>query len=197
MSEEKQGTGVPQEEEPKVIQMEVRPVGEAESRTQPSSEEEPKKPPKEGYPLFPPDCSILNGTGFVIVQMHRKDHFVSPGGIEVVPGFEAEQRYRSPIPSDAIFFVVEFDRDMNLHYRKEKLKLLGLNEKDAKHKPIIKKLEKSGDLDILELVDEVIINHENFIPVRMKLDPRWDYFRVHTMDILAVKKHPRTYQDEE
>lgn len=206
MQKKEQGTGLPSDKAKKVATGKIEPVTQNDSDLAPKAipdptmrvvEKEPSfavaeepVPLQSGYPLMPPSASILNGSGFVTLQMFRKGTYMTKNGL-FVPGsgyLDMAERYKSPIPNDAVWFVVDYDLDINLKYRKEKLKLYGYDEKNKNHIPSIKRLDEIGDLDILRIGDEIIMNGENFIPVKMKLELD-TYYRVHTMDIMAIKKH--------
>ena len=150
--------------------------------------------------MMPPPWRILNGSGKICLQMVRRGEKMTESGLFLPAEREiiATEKYKSPIPSDAMFFVVDYDQDINYNYRKEKLRVLELNEKEP-HKLIkmadkkvptegvIYALDKSGDLDVLHKGDEVHFNTENFMPVKIRTE--WDtYYVIHFLDILGITK---------
>jgi len=148
--------------------------------------------------MMPPPWRILNGSGKICLQMERRGDKMTESGL-ILPGQRellVAEKFKSPIPSDAMFFIVDYDPDINYNYRKEKLKALGLQEGNKKHDIYIHKMDQSGDLDVLRKGDQVHFNTENFMPVKIKTD--WDtYYVVHFLDILGITKtYPRTRLEE-
>ncbi len=102
------------------------------------------------------------------------------------------KREIGPIPSDAMWFVVKCDPDINLHYRAAKLKELGLHDiRNHKDQGRIHELEANGELDVIRVGDRVFFNHINFIPVKIVVGFQENYI-AHHYDILGViKSFPR------
>ncbi|MCX6249979.1 MAG: hypothetical protein NTX61_04425 [Bacteroidetes bacterium] len=87
-----------------------------------------------------------------------------------------------------MWHAVDYDPDININYRHEKLKTLGLtDQKNPKHKEEIARMEHSGELDVLRTGDRLFFNHVNFVPVRIKVGLQSNYI-AHYYDILGVQK---------
>lgn len=143
--------------------------------------------------LMNPPWRILNGSGKICLQMERRGDKKLDSGLYLAGNtIDIQQKYKSPIPEDAMFFIVDYDPDINYHYRKEKLKALGLQEENNKHKPWIAKLDEVGELDVLRKGDEAFLNIETWMPVKMKTELDV-YYVVHFLDVLGINKtFPRT-----
>lgn len=135
-----------------------------------------------------PDWNVPNGSHRLVMQMERSTEMKQTESGIWLPKMSFEEiaeRYRSPIPNDAVFYVVAYDPDINLKYRKEKLKLLNLDEQ--KHKVLIAQYENKGMLDCLRLGDEIVWNKEHFIPVKI-MDEFTVYYVCNLMDVIGIRK---------
>ena len=125
---------------------------------------------------------------FVVSNLHKKSGLIIAGNSDI--GKSA--REIGPIPSDAMWFVVKYDPDINLHYRAAKLKELSLHDvRNHKDQGRIHELEANGELDVIRIGDRVFFNHINFIPVKIVVGFQENYI-AHHYDILGVlKSFPR------
>jgi len=91
-----------------------------------------------------------------------------------------------------MWFVVKYNPDININYRVEKLKRLGLHDiRNHKDQGMIHKMEENGELDVVRIGDRVFFNHINFIPVKIRIGFQENYI-AHHYDILGVlKSFPR------
>ncbi len=160
--------------------------------------------------LRPPIYSALNGSGRIVLQMERagaikdtKSGLFMPGGN--IADIGKSVREIGPIPSDAMFFVVDYDRTININFRTQLLKTLGLhdvshlhikdknkqNKAEIENDQLVRKMDQNGELDIIRIGDRVFFNHINFIPVKIVVGFQENYI-AHHYDILGVlKSFPR------
>jgi hypothetical protein len=84
------------------------------------------------------------------------------------------------------------DPDININYRVEKLKRLGLHDiRNHKDQGMIHKMEENGELDVVRIGDRVFFNHINWMPVRLQVGFQVNFI-AHYYDILGViKSFPR------
>ncbi len=145
--------------------------------------------------LKPPIYEALNGSGRIILQMERTGDIKDKKSGLIITGntdIGKTKREIGPIPSDAMWFVVKYDPDINIHYRTAKLKELGLHDiRNHKDQRMINKMEENGELDVVRIGDRVFFNHINFIPVKIRIGFQENYI-AHHYDILGVlKSFPR------
>lgn len=145
--------------------------------------------------LQPPIYRALNGSGRIILQMERAKEVKDKKSGLIIPGSNdilKPEKEKGPIPFDAMFFVVDYDRDINTNYRADKLKKLGLHDiKNSKDQEVIKKMDANGELDVIRIGDRVFFNHINWMPVRLQVGFQVNFI-AHYYDILGViKSFPR------
>lgn len=167
------------------VEKEILPIDPSKSL-----EEQVEQNPTGAIFLEEPPFKVLNGSQRLMLWKEREGIIKDKKSSLLIAKnpIDRNARETSPIESDAMWFVVDYDRDLNILYKKDKLKMLGIyDEHNAKYQKRIQELANNGDLDIVKLGDRVFMNNENFIPVKVKFGFNV-YYVVHYMDILSIYK---------